>query len=200
MLTAAPTGPRSPFPQGMAERAHIYGVWLTLTNRGHMKPLLFPLPQAIVLFLSTMSLSTRIAGLPRVFGAGIFAVQAAWRGDGESRWEPHWGEEKHERKRQRDHLYDGGDAYKVWTRSLGRGWVGDQPLGREPGDGRLGPGCCRGWYNAAHPGADRGRGYRGRGLGQGAGRAHGELLSGGGGLCKRGGVRRVRGGRRRDEH
>lgn len=38
MLTAAPTGPRSPFPQGTAERAHIYGVWLTLTNRGHMKP------------------------------------------------------------------------------------------------------------------------------------------------------------------
>jgi hypothetical protein len=33
--------------------------------------------------------------LPRVFGAGIFAVQAAWRGDED----PRWGEEKHGHKR-----------------------------------------------------------------------------------------------------
>src|SRR5215210_7900174 len=114
MLTAAPTGPRSPFPQGTAERAHIYGVWLTLTNRGHMKPLLFPLSQGVVLFLSTVSLSTRMAGLPRVFGAGICGYicrassMARRRGTA-------LGEEKHERKRQRDYLYDGGDASKVWT-------------------------------------------------------------------------------------
>src|SRR5829696_7042842 len=51
MLTAAPTGPRSPFPQGMAERAHIYGVWLTLANRGHMKPpSYFPCPKRLYCF------------------------------------------------------------------------------------------------------------------------------------------------------
>src|ERR687885_1128591 len=113
--------------------------------------------------------------------------------------EPLWlGERRRYRAEQRDHLHHGGHAPEVWPWGCRRGWLGDQAYGGGASDARLRPRGRRSGHNPSHPRADRGRGRRGRGLGQGPRRADGQLATGGRGLRGRGRVRRVRRRWRRD--